>query len=285
MRPELLAALLHSLQPQQVAFGFRILVVDNDAALSGREAINSSSCQVDYVSEPRPGIVAARNAVLENLDPSSEAVIFVDDDETVDPGWFEAMLEAKASFDADVVLGPVISIFEPGCPRWIIEGGFIQRPHRKTGSVLKTAATNNVLIMLDELKKLESPKFSEEFSLTGGSDAELFWRLNQNGAVIIWSDEAVVRETVPNSRANVKWIFRRTVRLGNVSGRLLQRSRSRHVVATLGCGRIIVGVLRILSSMLTGRGLRDADFSHFAKGIGMVGACLGTIVVEYRRAS
>lgn len=284
-RPELLKKLLDSLESQQRLMGFKILVVDNDPSTSGARVVESSACNVEYISEPLPGIVAARNSVLASLSTDCRWVIFVDDDETVDADWFISLIGAAAQFDADVVLGPVISVFERGCPSWVTRGGFIQRPSRRTGTVLSTAATNNVLIRVGALKKLPEPYFSEDFSLTGGSDAELFWRLNRAGARLVWCDTATVRESVPNARANFKWIFRRTIRLGNVSGRLLRRSRPRVVVLALGVGRIVVGLMRITASVLTGRGFRDKDFSHFAKGIGMVGACLGTIVVEYKRAS
>lgn len=284
-RPKLLAELLRSLKPQQESSGFRLIVVDNDPGETAQAIVEASGCSADYVTERSPGIVSARNAVLNCLARDCEGVVFIDDDETVDNGWFEALVDAASTYNADIVLGPVISEFEPECPRWIRNGGFIQRPARASGSVLKTAATNNVLIQLDCLRRLSEPYFSESFSLTGGSDAELFWRLTRAGARIVWCAEATVRETVPSDRANFKWIFRRTVRLGNVSGRLLQRTRPRAVVMMLGAGRTTVGALRVVGSLATGRGFRDADFSHFAKGIGMVGACLGTIVVEYKRAS
>lgn len=284
-RPELLRNLLSSLEPQQHVAGFKIVVVDNDPMESGATVVDESACVVQYIAEPSPGIVAARNAVLANLAEECKAIIFVDDDETVDEAWFDTLVGAAESYQADVVLGPVISVFEDDCPEWIVKGGFIQRPNRMSGTVLKTAATNNVFIRMSALRLLSQPRFAEEFSLTGGSDAELFWRLHRSGARMVWCNEATVRETVPSSRANLGWIFRRTVRLGNVSGRLLQRSRPRYVVAFLGLGRTGVGFLRVVASLLIGRGLRDADFSHFAKGIGMVGACLGTIVIEYKRAS
>lgn len=284
-RPALLGALLQSLEAQQEAAGFKVLVVDNDPDQSARHTVESANCKASYISEPSPGIVAARNAVLSSLPPDCKHVIFIDDDETADEGWFNALLETARVYNADVVAGPVVTVFEPGCPRWIRSGGFIQRPRLATGTILKTAATNNVLISLESLRSLQDPRFSEDFSLTGGSDAELFWRMHRSGVRMVWCDEASVREAIPNSRANFRWIFRRTVRLGNVSGRLLQRTRPRGVVIVLGLGRTTVGILRILGSVLTGRGFRDADFSHFAKGIGMLGACLGTIVVEYKRAT
>lgn len=284
-RPTLLMSLLSSLQSQQQEFGFDIVIVDNDPDKSASSAVQQSGCRIRYVSEPTPGIVAARNAVLDSLAHYSEWVIFVDDDETVDSGWFQALRDAALEHRADVVLGPVVSVFAADCPNWIKRGGFIQRPNRSTGTVLKSAATNNVLISLTAIRSLDDPHFSEEFSLTGGSDAELFWRLRRAGARLVWCNEATVRETVPQSRANLRWIFRRTIRLGNVSGRLLLRSHPRVVVIFLGVGRTVVGLARTLLNVLFRRSFRDADFSHFAKGIGMVGACLGTIVVEYKRAS
>ena len=283
-RNDLLERLLVSLKNEQRNGEFHVIIVDNDA-LGGASSVvrNSGLLNVVYEVEPAPGIVAARNRVLDLVPEGAEAVVFVDDDEMVHDGWFRALLSAAREHDADVVLGPVLSIFPEGVSQWIIRGNFIQRPSMASGSILKTAATNNVLIRLGALSKLDFPRFDEDFSLTGGSDAELFWRMRQAGAKIVWAADAVVEENVPLERANLRWIFKRNIRYGNVSGRLLHKRRSRVVVLMLGAGRIGFGVVTGLVDFVKGRGLQDKSFGHFAKGVGMVGAAAGQYVVEYRR--
>lgn len=280
----LLERLLASLESEQRSNDFHVVIVDNDASAGASNIVrNSRLSNVIYEVESVPGIVAARNRVLDLVPEGTEAVVFVDDDEMVHEGWFRALLSSAREHDADVVLGPVLSMFPQGAPQWITRGNFIQRPSMTSGTILKTAATNNVLIRLEALSKLDVPRFDESYSLTGGSDAELFWRMRQAGAKIVWAADAVVEEDVPPGRANLRWILRRNIRYGNVSGRLLHKRRSRAVVFLLGIGRISFGLATAVIDLLRGRGLQEKSFGHFSKGIGMVGASIGSYVVEYRR--
>jgi len=285
-RPHLLEELLDSLSPEQASADFEILVVDNDPGCSAREIVERFDGSAKYAHEPKPGIAAARNvAVMEARERGIKAIVFVDDDERVVPGWFSTLLGCMNEHGADVVLGPVVSLFSDDCPEWIVRGGFIQRPRPSTGTRLTTAATNNVLVRMTALEALTTPRFDDAFSATGGSDAELFWRLNQLGAAMIWCDEAVVTEDVPDDRANARWVLRRLVRLGNVSGRLHRRTMPTVQVMLLGAGRVAYGLVRTFGALVLGRGLREQDFAHVPKGVGMVGACLGRVVVEYKRAA
>lgn len=281
-RNDLLHRLLESLLTERASDNFSIIVVDNDANGAAREVVELFE-SVDYFVEPQPGIVAARNMVLAKLPEGTDAVAFIDDDEMVHPGWFSAITRAARDYDADVVQGPVFSVFPESCPSWISRGGFIQRPLLATGSLLKTAATNNVLIRLSALRELSEPWFDEAYSLTGGSDAELFWRMRQKGASIVWAAEAAVEEDVPVERANFLWVFKRTVRYGNVSGRLLMRKHSRPTVFAIGCARIAIGGAGSLVCLMRGKGLQEKWFGHFAKGLGTIGSCLNRVVNEYRR--
>ena len=249
-RPDLLRTLLESLEAQQRLHGFSVFVVDNDPERSAAEV--AGAFDVHYSVEEEPGIVAARNRALSVVRDSHSALVFVDDDEWVSDEWFESLLNVFNSFDADAVLGPVEPVFSDDCPRWVIRGGFMRRPRHSTGDRITYAATNNVMVRLSAIQRLRKPGFDPAFSTTGGSDAELFWRLNQAGGTIRWCDEAIVFEHVPIQRANVRWLWRRNIRLGNVSARLRVRSIAVPAVVIIGAARAIVGGIGLLTTMCLG---------------------------------
>ncbi|MBZ4486838.1 glycosyltransferase [Microbacterium sp. cx-55] len=282
-RPDLLHDLLESLASDNQISRARVCVVDNDPAGSGEAACERDDLDIRYVVEPRQGIAAARNRGLKELLPTDEFVIFVDDDERVGEGWLASLLDCQEKFRADVVSGPVISVFPAGTPDWIIKGNFIQRARFATGAVMRSAATNNTLVSTATLRKLDPPEFDETFSMTGGSDTELFGRLRALGAQLIWCDEAVVFEDVPASRARLSWVWRRGIRVGNVNGRLSLRTSSRVRVAAEGVARIGYGVLRQAGLLIIGRGLEGRSFAQVTGGIGRIGACTNRLIVEYAR--
>ena len=281
-RPDLLADLLDSLE--RVTYErFRVIVIDNDAQASGRHVAEGSELVLDYSVEAHPGIAAARNAALDRLLPSDEFIVFVDDDERVTSDWLEKLLETQRAEQADVVAGPVISVFPEETPRWVLRGNFIQRARFATGSIALSPATNNTLVRVALLRERGFPRFDESFSMTGGSDTEFFRRLRNSGARMVWCDEAVVYEDVPVSRTTFAWIFRRGVREGNVSGRLRLASVGRPRLFLEGISRIVLGAIRQCISFITLRGLRARDIAYITRGLGWIGASRDRLVVEYAR--
>jgi succinoglycan biosynthesis protein ExoM len=53
--------------------------------------------------------------------------------------------------------------------------------------------------------------FDPALGLTGGEDGDLLSRLVQQGARIIWCDEAVVHEPVESGRLSLRWLLRRAL--------------------------------------------------------------------------
>jgi hypothetical protein len=98
-----------------------------------------------------------------------------------------------------------------------------------------------------------------------------------------WADAAVVFGSVPVERATWRWLWRRGVRLGNVSGRLLAREHSRPWVAAVGVARVVVGALVGPVSVLLRLPGAAARANHLPKGIGMIGSVSGRFVQEYAR--
>jgi glycosyltransferase involved in cell wall biosynthesis len=69
---------------------YEVLLVDNRSPAAGEAPVWISDYQnVRVLSEPRPGISAARNAGL--AASSGDFVAFTDDDAVVDPGWLRAI--------------------------------------------------------------------------------------------------------------------------------------------------------------------------------------------------
>lgn len=282
-RPDLLADLLRSLEPEVAGEDVRIAVVDNHAEGTGRAVCEASPLEIEYVIEPRPGIAAARNRGLDLVREDDRFLIFVDDDERVHPGWLRSLADAQNLYDADVISGPVVSVLPDDAPAWIARGGFIQRMRFRTGDPSLSPATNNTLVRLDYLRSLGSPRFDESFSMTGGSDTAFFRVLRDAGARMIWCDEAVVDEDVPAERANFAWIWRRGIREGNVSGRMLLRQRSRTQVFVAGLARIAYGSAATARDVVLGRGVQARSTAYITRGLGWIGASRGRLVTEYAR--
>lgn len=278
-RPEMLDRLLASLAP--VSPGDRVVVVDNDPEGSAA-AVSARYPFVDYVTEPRPGIAAARNRGLDEL-RDEQYIAFVDDDEWVCDGWLDIMRGTLERLGAAVVVGPVIPEYPADAPDWATRGEYFARRRHPTGTALRDAPTNNTLVRRDVFDTLEPPRFDEAFSDTGGSDTELFTRLREAGNLICWCDEAIAWEAVPASRITRAWVVQRQRRLGNVRGRILARRRPPVAVAALGLAYLGYGAIRLGALALIGRGRDSFADMRFWRGVGILEATRGRLVREYGR--
>src|SRR5688572_6773282 len=74
-------------------------------------------------------------------------------------------------------------------------------------------STSSLLVRRDWLNRLRGP-FDQRFDMTGGGDTHMLKRLELLGAKMVWTNDAVVHEHVPISRANVSWILERRLRIG-----------------------------------------------------------------------
>ncbi len=280
-RPNLLSSLLSEClrQAAEVAASVRIIVVDNDPENSARETVKGFA-QVEYLTEPTPGIAAARNRGLDALKSSDGAVIFIDDDELPGARWLDSLLGYANATGADIVTGPVEPLIDESVPRWILEGGFWRREDRETGSVPGSVATNNTLLRLSSWRP-GAVRFSQELSMKGGSDTEFFRSLRAgSGLVVLWCADAIVREHILPERANARWLFRRAVRIGNINARYQGRASA----LLGGVARVVVGAPYIAMDYAARRQPMARSWNMLAHGVGMIGNVLSMDVVEYRRS-
>ena len=274
-----------------VANPVTMLIVDNDPARSAEQVVAGFSTDgVTYASEPTPGIAAARNKALAEADPAA-LLIFIDDDEHPVAGWLAALVATQAETGAAGVAGPVLSEFESEPDEWIRAGRFFVRRRWSTGTSMTLAATNNLLLDMEQVNAV-GLRFDERFGLSGGSDTMFTRTLARSGRTIIWCDEAVVIDRVPNSRLTHQWVLKRAFRTGNSDShtalalcangreRLMLKAKS----AARGSARIVAGAGMSGFGVVTGSVRRRARGRRaIHRGAGIVAGAFGWVYSEYAR--
>ncbi|MGV9194803.1 glycosyltransferase family 2 protein [Microbacterium sp. MC2] len=297
-RPDGIAAALDVVEPQATELNSRldgaasatVLVVDNDPEASARSAITARGTH--YVHEPRPGIAAVRNRALREAEATgAEAIVFIDDDEVPEPDWLFELTSTYLRTNADAVAGKVITVIPEGTPDWVKQSNAFVRPVRSDGQSIPEAATNNLLLDLTTLRRLDI-EFDEAFGLSGGSDSMLTLLLTTRGGVIRWAENAVVIEREDPTRFTRSWVLARFFRFGNTSARVriaLAGSTGKRIRVRLACfGQGLVrcvatGVL-VLVGLLTRSLRRRAQAERqFARGAGLIAGAIGYTHDEYGR--
>jgi succinoglycan biosynthesis protein ExoM len=221
-RPRGLARLLDSLERLKLPPDLVVetIVVDNDAegsALSIAQSRSDSLRPLLYCIEPRQNIAHARNRALSKA--CGEWLMFIDDDETADEAWVSEYLELVDREECDGAFGPVLAELEEVATPWLDIETFYSRRRYSTGTPVGPADlyTSNALV---HRRLFEGRGFDPSFGRTGGSDSELFRRMQSSGAHFLWCDEARVVEFIPPERHRLGWLAQRAFRGGCVATRL-----------------------------------------------------------------
>ena len=214
----MLERLLRDIFTQETAgaFTFSVVVTDNDSSESARSVVErcgkETGLAIAYVVEPERNIAVARNTAVANA--HGDFIQFIDDDEFPVAGWLLNLFRTCESTGVAGVLGPVKPHFEYEPPKWLVKGGFYQRPGHTTGFVMPwhECRTGNVLLRRSILDAVEPP-FRREFG-AGGEDQDFFRRMIQKGHRFVWCDEAVAYEVVPPSRWSRRFMIHRALLRG-----------------------------------------------------------------------
>jgi succinoglycan biosynthesis protein ExoM len=270
-----------------VAPEIEVIVVDNDPALSASGVCKTSilSGLVRYVAEPRRGIVHVRNRAIAEAS-NSEFLAFLDDDEVPCETWLDELLATQAKFSADVVAGPALPIYGQGLPEWIKRGRFFERPRYDTGTSLEFCASGNVLLRSEVFPNVG--QFDDNFQLTGGEDTHFFLRVRRAGYKIVWSNEAVVWETVPRDRATLNWILRRGYQSGNAWSMaemsIETSAKYRALRFFKGSAHVIAGLAGTVSGLFLGRIALAKNLRRAFLGVGMLAGLAGKKYLAYQSA-
>jgi succinoglycan biosynthesis protein ExoM len=269
-----------------------VLIVDNDPEASAMPLAAEAPDIVRFVHEPTPGIAAARNRALDESG-DADLLVFIDDDERPEPGWLDLLVATWRRCRPAAVVGPVVSTFPSEPEPFIVEGGFFRRRRLPTGTEVDVAATNNLLLDLEQVRRL-GVRFDTTLGTAGGSDTLFTRTLHRRGGRLVWCDEAVVVDVVPPSRLTRAWVLRRALRTGNSTSRiglLLETSPASRTLLRLrltvqGSARMVGGTLRVVLGVVV-RSLRQRanGARTLARGVGMTAGAWGWTYDEYRRRS
>lgn len=268
----------------------QVLVIDNDPQASASAVcsrlFDGYRWPLTLVHEPRRGISHARNAAILFAKNDYDFLAWIDDDEVPEPRWLEQLLLVQRAFQADIVTGPVLPVFDQTAPAWSVQGGFYMRSRHPTGTRMELARTGNVLIHTGVFA-LDDNRFDPRYALSGGEDTHFFLRISKQGYSIVWADEAIVYETVPESRLKLRWLMQRAYRAGNTYA-LCERDLRLPVPTLLfralkGVARMAIGVILVLPSVAMGRIRLYKALQQISLGAGMVMGLAGSRYEEYRQ--
>jgi GT2 family glycosyltransferase len=232
-RPDHLLRTLESLRAQRTRLRFAIVVMDNDAeGLEGAEAarplFQSDTVNGLLIIAHERGNCSAYNAGWDTAlltFPNARRIAVIDDDELADPDWLQNLTDAADRFEADIVGGPQVPVFESGSDQENARHPVFQPPYSHTGTVPALYSSGNLLVGRAVLDAMGYPFLDTRFNFLGGGDSDFISRAAQRGFRLAWCNEAVIRETVPARRLEWDWIRARSLRNGVISTLVEKRKR------------------------------------------------------------
>lgn len=293
-RPQGIRRTLDSLAALDTRHAVEVIVGDNDAerqeGVAVVEALASRGWRwpIEALPVPERGIPHVRNRLVEAAlaRPGVTHVAMMDDDEAASPGWVDALVEAAAQWDADVVGGAVLREMDSDLANWATRHPLLQPKSRgRSGIVTLVDSTANVLVRAEALRRMGRRPFDERMALTGGSDKQLFTRMQRVGMRFAWSEEATVTELIPASRVTAKWLLMRGYRVGMTDMMVERFHKGRLRTAAGEMPRIAAGfVVGAVGSLLTlDRGKRVERLGKLYRAAGKVAGLTGLRYEEYRK--
>ena len=252
-RPAQLLETLASLQKQQTARPFAVIVMENEAekregAAAAASLFESGALQGLIVIAHERGNCCAYNAGWETAlatFPSFTHIAVIDDDEVADPHWLERQCAAAEQFGADIVGGPQVPIFPGSGDRGRATHPVFALPYARTGPVPMLYSSGNLLIGKQVLMAMEPPYLDLRFNFMGGGDSDFLSRAVQMGFRLAWCAEAPVYEAVPERRLDADWIRARSLRNGVISTLVERKKRAADPIGRL---RVFVKSLALLAA-------------------------------------
>lgn len=219
-RPQLLLKTLNSICDNDISGSgigrVEIIVVDNDAERTAETAVQgfrnavSDIFHIKYYNYSKKGLANVRNELLDKaivLEP--HFIVFIDDDEYASTHWLKELVAAANKNKADMVVGPVLSVFDKPVPDYV--SYWFRKSESTKDMPVKTIASNNLIICTDFLLRSKL-RFDPRFNTTGAEDTYFGIEARHAGAKIFRADNALVYETVPETRASLTWLTKRRYR-------------------------------------------------------------------------
>lgn len=265
-----------------------VVIIDNDNTPSAKttvnEAIAIAPIDIHYVSEPNRGIPIARNrAIGYALEHGINFLVFIDDDEQVTQNWLINLVNYAEKKGGDAVIhGQVISKLPPRTPNYLMP--FFSKRLLPTDTPMGTCATDNVLIPLRLIAR-HNLRFNETHPLSGGTDTLFFSAAHKCGIKIYSCTEAIVHETIPPSRASLRWLSQRKYRIGlGRATRLFDKKTNRSLIILRSSIRIILKSISSLLYLIFGKRKKSIkSWLKTCQAAGTISGLLGFKHAEYSK--
>ncbi len=245
MRPRILICEFNNAVPSELALTIPYKPDFSFTALSADQAMFRSAS------------LAAFAAVGQATFPDAAHFLMIDDDEIASPDWLEQLTRAGEATGADVVGGPVLQRFGDDAKRGLQRHPAFRPAYDASGPVPIIYGCGNCLIKRSVFQKLGSPAFDLRFNFLGGGDVDFFTRCRRKGIKFHWIAEAVIIETVPDTRTRSSWIALRGLRIGainyHVQRKVAQTPWLRARLAAKVLGMLPLSLVRAVRLFLTER--------------------------------
>ncbi len=266
-RPRHLRLTLDSLADQLTDRRFAVVIVENDAEKRESVAVARDVLACDRVAglcvvEPRQGNCYAINAAFETAlttFPAASHFLMIDDDEIASPDWLERMVAAAERTCADLIGGPVQPHFDDAGKLSLRRHPAFRPAYDASGPVPIIYGCGNCLITRRVFETLSEPVFDLRFNFLGGGDTDFFMRCRKAGMTFHWEEDALITETVPDSRTRPFWLVQRGLRIGAINYRV--EAKTARTLASRA--QLLVKIL-LLFPLSIGRGIRLAVTEHKA---------------------
>ena len=295
-RPTMLRACLDSLAAQSlpIDIAMQIVVVDNEPAPNNQAGVEAfaatSPFPVHYVHQPKRGIAAARNAILDKaMALGADQIAMLDDDETADERWI-ADLMVEEYRDVPVLVGNHIPQYPDPRPFWAPE----KEPKMSVeGATARYLRTGNVRFSTALLRA--GLRFDEVLGLTGGEDQRFFTDAKRLGFEARSTNRAATYEAVHSERMTYRFMLdRHRAHMASLAFRKMQDKGRWPVIASLPklIAYVPLGALELLAS-LPARAFGRYRFKQYAlrggkrlaQVAGTVAALRGDLPQPYRHVA
>jgi succinoglycan biosynthesis protein ExoM len=272
-RQEELQRLLNSIENLLIPdnTNIRIVIVENELKSRSeniiKELSSKSKFRISYYLETRQGLSYARNRSVKETH-GSDFCCFVDDDQIVAKDWLIELLKCQNEFNADGVYGSTPPVFSKKVPLYIEY--CLTRKIYPYGTILNSAATGCLLLRKNYLELIDGP-FDIRLNFIGGEDSYLTNLITKNGGVIRYNPNAIAYEIIPDNKATIKGIIKRTYIISNRSlfVELLKDSNFFKLKKSLRLGmRLCLGLLIVIPFFLFGK-------THKLEGLIKISNALG----------
>lgn len=215
-RRELLLRALNSLNDLYVEdhYNISILIVENELKPILKDELEALKLPfpLHYANEQKPGLVHARNRVFDEADKLGvEWLLLIDDDLEVDPDLLVRHEQAASEIDDGYVfVGSNIYRYLKGYSNFLEK---VEPNNRKLGEFPIVLTTANLMLNKKIFStKEEGYRFDLRFNFSGSEDADLIFRLKDDGHKVSYVPEAKTYEDTDRDRGQYFVIFRRLIR-------------------------------------------------------------------------